>query len=325
MNLVFFGSSQFAVPALKALITSGHNISCVVTQPDRHKGRGLHLEGTIIKSVAIESNLNVFQPESINAKESLTYLRQFNTDLFVVISYGQILSGNVLSIPKTFSINAHASLLPKYRGAAPINWVIINGEKSTGVTIIKLVKKMDAGPVMLQDKIKINETDTCVSLGNSLANLAAKLVIESVSLIEKNNFKLFPQNESEATLFPKLKKGDGLIDWRKKADDINALIRGLYNWPSAYTFYKNKMLKIFSASVNIHTNSKVKVMPGEILNVTKENITIATSAGELIISEVQFEGKKRMRVREFIAGHKICVGEKFDEAPGASSAGHLYP
>ena len=176
MNIVFFGSSSFALPSLKALVTGGYNISCVVTQPDRKRGRGMHVEGTSVKQAASEYGLLIHQPQSINSAGQIKFLKSLNPDLFVVISYGQILSGEVLAIPKVFALNSHASILPEYRGAAPINWAIINGEKTTGVTIIKMTEKMDAGPIILQEKAGIEDSDTAISLQRRLSEVVARLL-----------------------------------------------------------------------------------------------------------------------------------------------------
>jgi len=312
MNIIFFGSSQFAVPSLKALLTTVHKVSCVVTQPDRKKGRGLHFEGTAIKAAAEESGLEIYQPYKINTGDAIKFLKDLKPDLFIVISYGQILSQEVLAIPKIFCINIHASLLPKCRGAAPINWAIVNGEKDTGITIIKMTEEMDAGPIILQKIININDSDTVVTLQDKLSKVAAELLIDSFRAIENNDYKLTPQDEKKVTFAPKLKKEDGLIYWNKPAYDICNLIRGVYAWPGAFTYYKGKSLKIFTARVGLaHGVSGypgIRVS-GEVLNVSKQGITVATGKDNLIIEELQVEGKRRMLVEEFIAGHRIQAGE----------------
>jgi len=309
MNIVFFGSSRFAAPSLKALLTTQHNISCVVTQPDRQKGRGLHLQGTQIKVLAKESSLEVYQPQSINESQASKFLKGLNPDLFIVISYGQVLSQEVLDIPRIFSINVHASLLPKYRGAAPINWAIINRERNTGITVIKMTKKMDAGPIILQKMTDIHDDDTSITLEDKLSHFAVQLLIDSLESIESGNYKLLPQDEKQVSFAPKLKKADGLIDWNKPAQDIYSLIRGCVSWPGAFTYYNGKILKIYKAKVCLSVSPSVSQSIGQMIKVSPEGLIVVTGEGNLIIEELQIEGKRRMRIAEFISGHKICTGE----------------
>ena len=211
MNIVFFGSSDFAVSSLRILVTDGYNISCVVTQPDRKRGRGMHLESTLVKQGALEYGLLIHQPQSINSVDQIKFLKSLNPDLFVVISYGQILSQEVLEVPRILAINTHASILPKYRGAAPINWAIIKGEKATGVTIIKMTEKMDAGTIILQEKVGIEDQDTAITLQRRLSEVAARVLKKTLELIESNNYTSTPQDENKVTFAPKLQKEDGLI------------------------------------------------------------------------------------------------------------------
>ncbi|MCM8780901.1 MAG: methionyl-tRNA formyltransferase, partial [Candidatus Omnitrophica bacterium] len=198
MNIVFFGSANFAVPFLRAILKTDHNISCVVTQPDRQKGRGLSLSSTSVKTTALEYALSVYQPTKINATDVINFLRDLNPDLFVVIAYGQMLSQEILDIPKIFSINVHASLLPKYRGAAPISWAIIKGEKKTGITIIKMSHQMDAGPVIQQKEINIEDDDTVFTLQDKLSELGTQMLLDCLRNIENNNYTLTSQDENQA-------------------------------------------------------------------------------------------------------------------------------
>lgn len=309
MNIIFFGSSEFAVPSLGGLLTTKHSVSCIVTQPDKQKGRGLHLEATFVKALAIKNGLRIYQPQHINTEEAAKFLKDLKPDLFVVIAYGQILSSDILSIPRIFAINAHASVLPKFRGAAPINWAIIKGEENTGVTIIKMTEKMDAGPVIGQKLIGIKEDDDAVSLEGKISRIANDLLLQSISAIENNNYTLTEQDEKEATFAPKLRKEDGLIYWHKPARDISNLIKGCLGWPGAYTHYKGKILKIYKAGV-FHPSSFIPhLLPGSITQVDKDGIVVATGRDSLIIRELQLEGKRRMESREFILGHKIEAGE----------------
>lgn len=206
MNIIFFGSAQFAVSALEVLIKSAHDVVCVVTQPDKKKGRHLHLAVTDVKSTALVAELNVFQPLDIKSKDSVMHLKSFKPDLFVIVAYGQILSQEVLDIPKIMPINIHASFLPAYRGAAPINWALINGESSTGVTIMKVTRKMDSGPIINQEKIRIEQGDTAITLEKKLHSLGAKLLLETLKAIEGGVFKLLPQDEKKRVLHLSLKK-----------------------------------------------------------------------------------------------------------------------
>jgi methionyl-tRNA formyltransferase len=303
MRIVFFGSSQFALPSLKALIATCHDIACVVTQPDKEKGRGLEISGTKVKVEAKAKGIEIYQPVSINTSSSVKLLKNLNPHLFIVISYGQILSQEVLDIPETLSINLHASLLPKYRGAAPINRAIINGEKNSGVTIMKVIKQMDAGPIILQKELAITSEDTAVTLEDRLSGIGAQALIEALNGIESGNYKIEPQKDKDASFAPKLKKEDGLIDWSKPAQDISNLVRGCFPWPGAFTHYKGKSIKIYNTCARASERQSVKE-PGAIANISKDGIVVVTGEGELIIKELQPEGKRRMTASEFLSGHQ---------------------
>ena len=213
MKIIFFGSAHFAVPALESLIKEKHKILCVVTQPDKKKGRHLYLGVTDVKSLALEAGLRVFQPENINTPKSVEFLKSLNADLFVIVAYGQLLSQEVLDIPKVFPLNIHASLLPKYRGAAPINWAIIKGEKITGVTIMQVTRKMDSGAIIMQKELSVNEEDDAISLESKLRDIGAGLLLKAIPAIKNKDYKLISQDEKKVVYAPKLKKVDGLIDW----------------------------------------------------------------------------------------------------------------
>ena len=307
MNIVFFGSDNFAVPSLEALLKSRHKVCCVVTQPDRKKGRGLRLGPTIIKEVALKYDKKIYQPVSVNTPQAADFLKGPDPELFVVIAYGQILSRAILEIPKTFCINAHASLLPKYRGAAPVNWAIINGEKTSGVTIIKMSDKMDTGEIIAQEESGISAEDSVITLEQSLSALAAELLLESVDKIESKSYTLTPQDEAEATYAAKLKKSDALIDWGKSAGSIYNLIRGCLGWPGAYTYCQGKILKVNKAAV---LSRAPESLPGTVLEVSRGGIAVAAQDTVLVIEELQLEGKRNMKAGDFISGHKIAVGER---------------
>ncbi|MDO8662447.1 MAG: methionyl-tRNA formyltransferase [Candidatus Omnitrophota bacterium] len=311
MKIVFFGSSHFAVPALEALIKNHYQVSAVVTQPDKKKGRHLHLASTDVKSVASQAGLEVFQPEEINSSDSIKYLKNLCADLFVVVAYGQILAQAILNIPKIFSINIHASLLPKYRGAAPINWAIIKGEKSTGVTVIKLVRKMDAGPMLLQKEIPIDEIDDSVILEDKLRRLGAELLVDTIKSVENKTYQLTVQDEEGIVMAPKLKRTDGCIDWNKPAVKIYNLVRGCLPWPGAFTHYKGKLLKICETEMILRVDGFTGRQAGEILSIRKDGLLVMAGEGALLIKELQLEGGNRMTAKEFVQGHKINLGERF--------------
>jgi methionyl-tRNA formyltransferase len=309
MRIIFFGSAHFALPSLKGLVDSGQEICCIVTQPDRKKGRGMSFAKTAIKEFAEERGIGLYQPEKINTPESAEFLKKFKPDLFVVIAYGQILSRQLLEIPAIMPLNAHGSLLPLYRGAAPINWAIINGETQTGITIIKMTEKMDAGPMIAIKSEKIKPEDDFISLENRLSLLAAPLLTQTLKAIAAHDYRSTPQDEKKATFAPKLKKENGLIDWDKRAEEVYNLIRGLSGWPGAFTYYDGKMLKILKAGLSRSQSLQIAKSPGEIIAVSKEGIVVATKEGELIIKGLQIEGKREMTAVEFTAGHKIAAGD----------------
>ncbi|MCX5696503.1 MAG: methionyl-tRNA formyltransferase [Candidatus Omnitrophica bacterium] len=311
MKIIFFGSGKIGLPSLEFLKKSGHELACVVTQPDRGKGRGLKSAETPIKEFAQSAGINIFHPENVNSGESLDYLKRINAGISIVISYGQILGEELLNLPQKLYINAHASLLPKYRGAAPINWAIVNGDKETGVTIMKMVRQMDAGPVLLQKSLVITPFDTALTLEDKLSELAVCALGESLALIEKNKYTLKEQDASCVTFAPKLQKIDGKIDWRKNANEIDRLIRGLIIWPGAFTYYKGKLLKVYQGEVLVQEEKVTPLKAGIIIRVGQDGILVGTGSGCLLIKELQLEGKKRMPVKEFIAGHKISAGESF--------------
>lgn len=308
MKTVFFGSSHFAVPCLEALIKSPYEICAVVTQPDKKKGRHLHLAPTDVKAVAKQAGLQVFQPESVNSPEALKYLKNLSADLFAVVAYGQILSQAVLDLPKIFSVNIHASLLPKYRGAAPINRAILNGEKNTGITIIQLTRKMDAGPILMQKEIPITDRDDSMTLEDELRRVGAELLMDALKEIESRTFKLVPQNEKQVIMAPKLKKEDGYIDWERGADEIYNQVRGCLPWPGAFTYYKGKLLKIYKAKPGRDLLIQDDFGSGRVVS-SKNEVVVQTGRGVLVIEGLQLEAGKRMSAKDFVHGHKIRTGD----------------
>jgi methionyl-tRNA formyltransferase len=308
MKIVFFGSAHFAVPALEALIKSKHELVCVVTQPDKKRGRHLHISETDVKSIAVAAGLKTFQPENIKSKESVDFLKKLDADLFVIVAYGQIFSQEVLDIPKIMPINIHASLLPRYRGAAPINWAIINADKQAGVSIMYVSLKTDSGPVILQKEIKIEDIDTAVTLEEKLRNLGAELLVDALKIIDNRSYCLLEQDEDKVILAPKLKKDDGLIDWNEPAAAIHNQVRGVLPWPGAFTFFRGKMLKVFQTDVlPIFPNHQPA--SGEVIRADKHGIVVACGRGFLNLKELQLEAGKRMSGQNFIIGHKLVAGE----------------
>jgi len=300
MKIIFFGSSEFAVPMLEAL-EGKEEVVLVVTQPDRKKGRSLKVSSTPLKEAAQKSGIEVNQPANVNSKDSIEYLRKFNADIFIVVSFGQILSGKLLEVPRLYSLNVHASLLPKYRGAAPINWAIANGDKETGVTIIKMNEKMDEGEIALKEAVSVGSEDDATCLSKKLSKRGAELLLKSIDLIACGKMNFIKQDNKDATYAPKLKKEDGFIDWTQGADEICNRIRAFVPWPGCFTDYNKKILKIWKARP---VASSLKSRPGTVLEVRKEGIMVKAGKDAVTIEDLQLEGKRRMNAEEFIAGHK---------------------
>ena len=253
--------------------------------------------------------MEVYQTEKIGDPGSIEYLTKKAADLFVVIAYGQILPEVVLGIPRVFSINVHASLLPKYRGAAPINWALIRGEKTTGVSVIKMTKEMDAGPLLLQRSIGIVESDDALSLEQRLSAEAAEVLMEGLGQIEQGKFGLSPQDQKEVTFAPRLNRDDGLIDWGKPAGEVINLVRGCMGWPQAFTYLEKKVLKVFSAEISNQEALK-SFSAGQVNQVSNHGVSVVTGMGCILIKELQLEGKKRMKAEDFILGHNLSVGDR---------------
>ena len=305
MRVVFMGTPDFARTALEALIKAGHKIVLVVTQPDKPKGRSGKLQISDVKDCAIKNGIEVFQPEKIKEESSVSFLKSIDADIYVVAAFGQIISKEILDIPRYGCINIHASLLPKYRGAAPIQQAILDGEKVTGVTIQQMNTGVDTGDILLQREYAISDDETGGSLFDRLSILGADLVIEALDLIEKGKIIPRPQDESKATHCGKIKKNMGLIDWSWSAEKIERYIRGLNPWPSAYTYMDGRQLKIWKAYV-----SDEKGECATVLKVDKKSITIGCGEGSVRVLEVQLEGKKRMEMSAFLLGNRILEGDR---------------
>lgn len=298
------GTPEFAVPSLKALTESEDEVIAVVCQPDKPVGRKRELHKPLTKQFAESRNISVLQPAKIrNNEKFLNELKQLAPDLICVAAYGKILPKEVLDLPVHGCINVHSSLLPKYRGAAPINWAIINGESRTGVTTMLMDEGMDTGDILLIEETNITADDTSETLTKRLSEIGAELLIKTIDELKQEGLNPIKQSDSEATLAPILKKEHGEIDWSKSATEIRNQIRGLLPWPVAYTNLNGKMLKIFSADVSEKSGD-----PGVVLEASKSILRIACGSGSLDLKELQLEGNKKMEIRSFLAGRKIESG-----------------
>lgn len=306
MKIVYMGTPDFAVAPLEALIEAGHEVSAVVTQPDKQKGRGKEVQMTPVKACALRHGIPVFQPVKIKEAEAVKQLAEYSADIYVVAAFGQILSEEILHMPKFGCINIHASLLPAYRGAAPIQWVILNGEKQTGVTIMQMAKGIDTGDMFCKTVVPIDKKETGESLHDKLMEAGAKLIVDALAGIEKGELVPEKQNDALSSHAPMLTKSMGLIDWKKDAVVIERLVRGLNSWPSAYTFYQSKTLKIWEADVIEEASLGNK--PGCIVEVKKDYFDVCTGKGLLRIRSLQLEGKKRMAVKDFLLGYEMKPG-----------------
>ena len=312
MNIVFMGTPGFSLPTLHKLYESDHNVLLVVTQPDRPKGRGREPTPPPVKQFALEKKIPVLQPIKCTNLEVIKTLGALNADVFIVVAFGQILDKNLLALPNHFCINLHSSLLPKYRGAAPINWAIINGETETGVTTMKMNSGLDTGDILLSRKVPICNKDDSQSLHDTLARQGSTLVMETLSQLDSGLLEATSQNSDLASYAPKLKKDDGLIKWNQPAIKIHNLVRGLTPWPGAFSFLESKRFKICKTQVK---SCDLTDQPGVILRVSRHGIEIGTQKERIIITELQPEGKKKMDVKSFLAGHKVLIGNEFSEQP----------
>lgn len=305
LNIVFMGTPEFAVPILEKLIEH-HNVLAVISQPDRPKGRGNKTEPTPVKKFAMENGIEkILQPNNIKDEKFFDELKKLNADLFIVVAYGQILSEKILYLPKYKSINVHGSLLPKYRGAAPIQWAIINGEEKTGVTIMYMEKGIDCGDMILKAEIKITEDETYKTLHDKMSIVGANTLIEALKLIESNEMTAEKQNDELATYAPMISKELGHIDWNKNSKEIINLIRGLNPKPCAYSFYNDETIKIHRAEEISGYNGQ----PAEIVDILdNRGIVIKTKDTALLITEIQKKGSKKMNCTDYLRGHKVDKG-----------------
>ncbi len=306
MKIFFMGTPQFALPPLEALC-SYHQVIGVITQPDKPKGRNLKLLPSPVKKYALERGLTLFQPDNLNDQGFLEEVKKLSPEVIVVAAYGKIIPKALIELPKIACFNIHPSLLPKYRGAAPIQRAIMGGEKETGVTIMKMEEGLDSGPILLQEKVKIELNDTSGTLERKLSQLGARLILEALERIKKGDFVFVPQDESKATFAPKIEKGEALINWSVPAKKIVNLVRALNPYPGAFTFYQGKRLKIWKVEI---INQKSLVKPGVIISANKnDGLVITTSDFGVRLLEVQPENKNKMSDLEFICGYPVKLGE----------------
>ena len=317
MRIVFMGTPEFSVPTLNELIASEHEVVGIVTQPDKPKGRGKEQQFSAVKKAGLEANIPIFQPVKVRDSEFIETLRGMEIDVIIVVAFGQILPESILNMPKYGCINVHASLLPKYRGAAPIQWAVIDGEKETGVTAMYMEKGLDTGDMIKKVKIEISneayDGKTADSLHDKLAALGGKLILDVLKELEENTAVREKQDDSLSTYAKMLTKEMGCIDWNQDAVGIERLIRGLNSWPSAYTYLGGKTLKIWRARIEKEIEEK-EAQCGEVLKIEKDfsidemEIWVQTGKGILVLKEVQLEGKKRVPVKDFLNGHKLEEG-----------------
>ena len=307
MRVIFMGTPDFAVGTLQAIYEAGHEVCLVVTQPDKPKGRGHAIQFTPVKEYAVEKGIEVFQPVKIKEAEAVEKLRSCQADIMVVAAFGQILPKEILNMCPYGCINVHASLLPKYRGAAPIQWVIIDGEKESGVTIMQMNEGLDTGDMISKVIVPIDEKETGGTYHDKLAKAGAKLCIATMEDIASGNITKTPQKDEDSCYAKMLKKELGNIDFTKGAVEIERLIRGLNPWPSAYTALHGKTLKVWAADVE---EKEYEGEIGAIVAKTKKSLVVKTGKGALAITELQLAGKKRMTTESFLLGYEVNEGEK---------------
>ena len=309
MKLVYMGTPQFAVLPLLSLVEAGHEVVAVVTRIDKPAGRGRTLAAPAVKRAALERGLRVYQPKRVRDPEFIEILRTLAPEAIVVAAYGQILPTEILTLPKYGCINIHASLLPRYRGAAPITWAIVRGETEAGNTIMQMDQGMDTGAILLQERIPIDPKDTAGTLTEKLSKQGAKMITAALPLIAAGKLTPMPQDSSQATLAPLLKKEDGRIDWERGAQAIHDRVRGMNPWPGAYTVLDNKIVKLIETAA-VDGSSE----PGRLLETDRNTLFAGTGSGLLQLLTIQPEGKKPMSAAEFLRGHRGVAGKKFSNS-----------
>ena len=317
MKIVFMGTPEYAVPSLEALLKQGHEVTAVVTQPDKPRGRGKKVSFSPVKQVALENGILVFQPNRIRDAESVEFLKGLQCDLMVTAAFGQIISDDVLSIPMHGCINVHASLLPKYRGAAPIQWAIINGEKQTGVTTMMTDSGIDTGDILLSESLDIMPDETADELYIRLASLGAEVLIKTIEMLEAGTLTRIKQDESLASYYPIIKKEIAEIDWMQPAEKIKDFVRGMYSWPMAFTYLDNDIVKILSASVSDASSGSAS---GTIISADPKNgLSVACGGGSVLtIERLLMPSGKPMGAKEYLRGKSLPLGSRFKTIGGCS-------
>ncbi len=305
MKIIFMGTPDYAAAALEALLEAGHEVTAVVTQPDRAKGRSGQVQCTPVKECAVRHGIAVLQPVRLKAPEAVEELKKYEADVCVVAAFGQILSKEILALPRFGCVNIHASLLPKYRGAAPINQCIIDGEQETGVTIMQMDAGIDTGDILTQKKVIIEDKETAETLFDKLSQAGAALIVETLPMLERGEITPVKQDESLACYVKMMDKSRGKIDWASDAVSIERLVRGLNPWPSAYTSCQGKTVKIWRSDAVV---AEAAQQPGTIVSVGKDFFDVACGSGNLRIYELQLEGKKRMDTKSFLLGNPWRAG-----------------
>lgn len=328
MKLVFMGTPEFAVPALEAVLRSDFPVVGVVTQPDRPRGRGEIVTPSPVKKLALAHHVPVLQPLKMKAPEFLKAIRDWRPDVIVVVAFGRILPKEILDVPPRGCINVHASLLPKYRGAAPIQWAVINGESQTGVTTMLMDEGMDTGAILMQESTTIGQDETAGDLSTRLAGLGAKVLIETLHGWQSGRLQPRSQDDSKATMAPMLKKEDGKIDWTQKALVIANRIRGVTPWPGAYTFCQEERLKIWRAIPWSQDESAIldsgePSLPGTIVSLQPQGMLVATGQGLLVVQEVQPANRTKMSIQQFVAGRRVRPGMKLTGEPVGPESGQV--
>lgn len=310
MKVLFMGTPDFSVGTLEALADAGHEVCLAVTQPDKPKGRGKEMQFPPVKEAAMRRGIPVFQPKRVRTPESVEYLKSFQADVCVVVAFGQILTKELLDMTPFGCINVHASLLPKYRGAAPIQWAILRGEEVTGVTTMQMDESIDTGDMLLKTEVSITPEETGESLHDKLAAAGAQLAVRTLEELEAGTLRPIKQGESPTPYAKMLDKKMGSIDWSRPAAEIERLVRGLNSWPSAYTHWNGKVMKIWKTGVKSAQSGDTtqQAAPGTILEVEKDSFSVQTGDGVLVVQEVQLPGKKHMEVQAFLRGNTVVPG-----------------
>ena len=315
-NVVFMGTPDFAVGTLEALINSKYEVSAVFTQPDKPKGRGKAVQMTPVKEIAMEHEIPVYQPVKIREEQWIEVLKDLAPDVIVVVAFGQIIPKAILELPKYGCINVHASLLPKYRGAGPIQWAVINGEKESGVTTMYMCREIDKGDMLLKDTVTLDPKETGDSLHDKLSMMGGPLLLKTIDKLEDGSAVRIPQCEEESTYAPKLEKTMGNIDWTMDADRIERLVRGLNSWPGTFTKIHGKTVKIWDCDVVCQetlTESQAAATPGTVIVSEKDQLIVKAGNGALSLRMLQPEGKKNMTVDAYLRGYPIAQGELFTQ------------